>query len=264
LCLHVTGKRHDGQHLLESLVVFPDIGDRLEIRAARRHGLKVTGPFGLNLSSGDDNLVTRAARLMNAGAFTIELEKNLPVAAGIGGGSADAAATIRGIVSLTGVPVPPIADLAMLGADIPVCMASKPAIMRGVGDEVTPAPKLPSVWTLLVNAGQTVATGAVFAALKKVDNAPMNTPVWNAALPDSLFDYLRVQRNDLQTAACAVCPIIADVLGEIAALPECQLARMSGSGGTCFGLFSNQNAAEKAARILCGRFPDWWVTVAAV
>ena len=248
LALHVTGRRDDGYHLLDSLVAFADVGDRVTL-AEGPLTLAIDGPFGAGLSSGD-NLCLRAAGLAG-GEARIALTKNLPVASGIGGGSADAAAVLRGMARM-GHPIPK--DIWRLGADVPVCLSSNPARMSGIGEEVTPLPALPSMPLVLVNPGVPVATPQVFAALDRRDNAPL-PPI--PAFPDaaSLVEWLGTTRNDLQAAAISIAPVIADVLQSLTATGA-GFARMSGSGATCFGFFDNPASAGKAADAL--RQHGWW------
>lgn len=261
LCLHVTGRRADGLHLLDSIVVFPEIGDVLTASPAEDFQLRIDGPFGQGLSSGADNLITRAARLMSDNGAAITLEKNLPIASGIGGGSSDAAACVRLLAEMWGIPYPSISALAALGADIPVCMAQRPARMRGIGEVLSPLPELPEFWVVLVNAGEAVETGAVFGAMACRDNAEI------AGIPESFTDtadfvkFLSAQRNDMEAAAIGICPLIGEVLDALAAT-GCALSRMSGSGGTCFGVFGKAELADEAADALTAAHPDWWVVAA--
>ncbi len=265
LYLHVVGKRADGYHLLDSLAVFAGVHDRLAL--AERgvpFSLSLEGRFGAALSGEDPsgNLVIRAARALlgDEGGPALRLDKALPVASGIGGGSADAAAALRLILASRPDRDPGQDGLhaiaTALGADVPVCLAQKPARMRGVGEILDPAPVLPPVFMVLVNCGQAVSTPAVFRA-----RAPGFTP--EAVLPDAWPDAramaadLALLRNDLEDAAIALCPEIRVVLDAIAAEPGCLLARMSGSGATCFGLFATQAEAERAAAAL--ERPGWWV-----
>ncbi len=240
LHLHVTGRRADGYHLLDSLVVFADVGDT--VAAAPGEGLTLTidGPFAAGLTAGADNLVLRAARRLAEATgvradAALRLTKRLPVASGIGGGSADAAAALRVLGRLLGVEVP--AGLAAeLGADVPVCLASRPALMRGVGEVLEAAPPLPALGLLLVNPGVAVSTQAVFARREPGCTPACTLPAAWASVAE-LADWLRGLRNDLEAPARALCPEIGQVLDAIEALPGCRLARMSGSGATCFGLF---------------------------
>lgn len=262
LALHVTGQRADGYHLLDSLVVFTKLGDVVHgSDATGGVSLAVTGPEAADLSGAGDNLVLRAARLMQAKGLALTLEKHLPVASGIGGGSADAAASLRLIARLTAQPLPK--DVLSLGADVPVCLASLPCRMQGIGETVTPVPPLPQMAMVLVNPRVAVSTPAVFAALASKHNAPMPKvlPEW----PDfaGFIAWLAAQRNDLQDPACARVPEIADVLRALDA-QGCALARMSGSGATCFGLFPDLAAANVAAAEIARAQPDWWVRPSAL
>lgn len=257
LCLHVTGQRADGYHLLDSFVVFCDIGDQIDVAAADDLRLAIDGPHSANLAASDDNLVLRAARLMQSRA-AIRLTKNLPVSSGIGGGSADAAATLRALARLTGKPLPDAAAVLSLGADVPVCLAGTPLRMQGVGEKISPAPPLPETYVLLANPGIGVATPAVFKALAEKNNAALPAiPAFDA--PADLADWLRQQRNDLEPAATRLVPEIAMVKAAIAAQPGCLIARMSGSGATCFGLFAKAEQAKAAAQALRHAQPHWWL-----
>ena len=271
LFLHLRGRRADGYHLLDSLAVFPAIGDRLTVvpdsGAGQGLSLKITGRFGAGLSLGPDNLVLRAARALAAAHglepdTALRREKHLPVASGIGGGSSDAAAALRLLSRLWGVPIPDGLALT-LGADVPVCLtAPQPRCMAGIGEHLTPAPPMPEFWMVLANPGVAVATGVVFAAVKQRDNPPGPPPPQSgfADFP-ALRDWLTDQRNDLQSAAISVCPPIAGVL---AALADAPLARMSGSGATCFALHGCETDAKAQAERLRRAHPAWWVVAAAV
>jgi len=263
LFLHVVGRRADGYHLLDSLAVFPAIGDRLRAAPDDRLSLALEGPFASTLQAEADNLVLRAARLLaNASGITpgarLVLEKNLPIASGIGGGSADAAAALRLLARLWNVPVP-LALAAALGADVPVCLAQTPARMSGAGEVLSPAPTLPHFGIVLANPGIAVATPAVFRARAAAGLAFSA----QAVLPSGWLDMPAMARdlaattNDLQDAAIALCPEIGTLLATLAALPGCRLARMSGSGATCFALFDTPGIAERSAAALV--HPGWWV-----
>ncbi|MEM9147004.1 MAG: 4-(cytidine 5'-diphospho)-2-C-methyl-D-erythritol kinase [Pseudomonadota bacterium] len=265
LSLHLRGRRPDGYHLLDSLVVFPGIGDRLSVEDGTGLSLSLGGPFGDALPADGDNLVLRAAAglagpLPDRGA-AIRLEKTLPIASGIGGGSADAAAALRLLVRHWGCAMPE--GLALrLGADVPVCLASTPQIMQGIGEQLTPAPRMPGFWAVLVNPMVSVPTGAVFAAVERRDNPPGPAAPregWRDLA--ALRAWLTLQRNDLEPAAIRCCPIVAEVLE---ALAEAPLARMSGSGATCFALHETEAAALAAADRLRGARPGWWVAAAPV
>jgi len=250
LSLHITGKRADGYHLLDSIVVFPDYGDLLRRNAG---GLSISGPFGPGLSL-EKNLVCDAAALLGC-APNIHLEKNLPIASGIGGGSADAAAALR-LLAKEDVP-----DGLSLGADVPACVISKPLRMQGIGEQLSLLPQLPEYAIVLVNNGEPVSTAAVFAALDATDNPP------GMALPRGLntaefFSFIASLRNDMQPAALKISQGISEVLASLKSQPSCALARMSGSGGTCFGLFETLAEAERAAEDIRRRQSDWWVVAA--
>jgi 4-diphosphocytidyl-2-C-methyl-D-erythritol kinase len=266
LYLHVTGRRADGYHLLDSLVAFADVGDRLTAEPAAELSLAVSGPEAAALDGPhEDNLVLRAARLLAehaaiAGGAAIHLEKHLPVAAGIGGGSSDAAATLRALSSLWRAPVAE-RDLlrlgARLGADVPACLVGRPVWIGGAGEQVEPAPALPPAGILLANPRKPLPTAAVFAARRGPFGAagrfaPMPT---NAA---GLAAALSSRRNDLAEAVTALVPEIAELLASLARLPGALIARMSGSGATCFALFADRAAAERAGDALAAARAEWW------
>jgi 4-diphosphocytidyl-2-C-methyl-D-erythritol kinase len=256
LFLHVTGRRDDGYHLLDSLVVFAGIGDVLHAEPASKLSLSITGPFGAALTCEPDNLVLRAARALGGNGVRLTLEKNLPVASGIGGGSADAAAALRLLCRLWKLAPPDLPGIAMtLGADVPVCLAGRPSRMGGVGERLDPAPSIPGCGLVLVNPGVAVATADVFRARRGGWSAPAELP---HAWPDvgTMAQDLRKLRNDLQPPATALQPAIGDVIAALAATPGCRLARMSGSGATCFGLFDDPVVAVQVAARL--RRPGWW------
>jgi 4-diphosphocytidyl-2-C-methyl-D-erythritol kinase len=256
LFLHVLGRRADGYHLLDSLAVFAGVGDRLTAEPAASLSLAITGPFGAGLSAGADNLVLRAARALGSGGARLVLDKHLPVASGIGGGSADAAATLRLLARLWRLDVSMEATALSLGADVPVCLGRRTARMGGIGEALAPAPTLPKCGLLLVNPGMAVATADVFRARSGGFSAPAVLPAsWPNA--EAMAGDLRAATvNDLQAPALALCPLIGAVLAAIEAAGDCLLARMSGSGATCFGLYRDAAAAE-AAR---ARLPalGWW------
>ena len=257
LFLHVTGKRADGYHLLDSLVVFAGIGDRLHAEPSDGLSLVVTGPFAAGLDAEGDNLVLRAARALADAAgiapnAALRLEKNLPVASGIGGGSADAAAALRLLSRLWSVALDPASMHRIaerLGADVPVCLAGHPTRMRGVGEQLDPAPALPAYGMVLVNPGVALGTADVFRARRAAFSAPAELPgKWNSAA--AMATGLRGLTNDLQPPAIALRPIVGHVLAALTARPGCLLSRMSGSGATCFGLFPDpEQAARQAAAV---------------
>ena len=266
LYLHVTGRRADGYHELDSLVTFTALADTLEIAPSDTFALTVSGPFAGTLDAGD-NLATRAAaalaeRLGRPADVRIALQKHIPVAAGLGGGSADAAAVLRGLAQLWRLGpahTDNLREIALgLGADVPVCLDSRAAYMAGIGEALSVPPPLPPCGVLLVNPGVPVPTGPVFAARRGPFSAAdrfCETPTDAPALAS----LLRTRRNDLEPPARALVPEIDRVLARLAAAPGCLLARMTGSGGTCFGLFENEPAAADAASGIASDRPGWWV-----
>ena len=263
LALHVTGRRADGYHLLDSLVVFVDIGDAVTLQRSDRLSLQVAGPQAGRVPAGDDNLVLRAARLIG-GTVALTLDKRLPVASGLGGGSADAAAALRGIARLCGLPLPTAAAVLGLGADVPVCLAGQPVRMTGIGEALTPWGGVPHGWLVLVNPGIAVATPEVFGQLDRRDNPPLPDVLPGFATVAELARFLQGQRNDLQPPALRQAPVIGGVLAALDSVAGCHLARMSGSGATCFGLFADGAGAEAAAAAVRSAWPDWWVAAGAM
>jgi 4-diphosphocytidyl-2-C-methyl-D-erythritol kinase len=264
LALHVTGRRDDGYHLLDSLVVFARLGDRVSVQRAETDSFAVTGPFAADVPEDVDNLVLRARdRLRTAagdGAFpvAIRLDKNLPVASGLGGGSSDAAAALRELAGLWHVPAAALAAVAArLGADVPMCVKARPLLAKGIGQDIAPARipfQLPMV---LVNPGMPVSTPAVFAALQNRENKEMPAlPALSSAA--SLVGWLRITRNDLEAPAQAIAPEIGAALAALTARGA-RLARMSGSGATCFGIFGDAEAATRAADRIRRDRPGWFV-----
>ena len=268
LALHITGQRKDGYHLLDSLVVFSEFGDRVKVspvHSASANGinLSISGPFGEGLEAGANNLVFRAAsalkgQLENEGIdcvnVEIGLEKNLPVASGIGGGSADAAAVLLALQELWRGEHD-LSDLALaIGADVPMCLYSRPLLASGIGEEISLLENAKPLHLVLVNSGQTISTPTVFAKLVEKANSPIKDFVQAGFLEVS---ELKKLRNDLQSSAIALVPEIRQVLTTIKD-EGAVLARMSGSGATCFGIFET---AEKASRAECNiskKFPNWW------
>ncbi|NND17486.1 MAG: 4-(cytidine 5'-diphospho)-2-C-methyl-D-erythritol kinase [Silicimonas sp.] len=264
LTLHVTGQRDDGYHLLDSLVTFAFVGDRLTLAAADDFSLNVTGPFADDVPTDASNLISRAADLMGLPA-AITLEKNLPVASGLGGGSADAAAAMKGLAQIHNRSLPERDAQLALGADVPVCMIGGTVRVRGIGDRLEPLSVSSTSWPMvLVNPGVAVATSDVFSRLASKDNPPMDDPFALGPafdLMDEFFDWLAGQRNDLEAPAREIAPVIGDVLASIAAQPGCRLARMSGSGATCFGVFGDDALAAEAAMQISAEKPRWWVVL---
>ncbi len=244
LTLHVTGQRADGYHLLDSLVVFADVGDRLTYASGAELRLSVTGAFAEGVPTDARNLVWQAAELCGWTGH-ISLEKNLPHGAGIGGGSSDAAAVLRDLGG-------PLSRAAELGADVPVCLSFVPQRMRGIGEVLDAAPAVPALDLVLVNPGVHVPTPEVFTALQQKENAPMEQIFPGGDFPG----WLAAQRNDLQAPAVACAPQITEAL---AALNDAQLVRMSGSGATCFGIYGDVASARAAADQIAKAHPNWWV-----
>jgi 4-diphosphocytidyl-2-C-methyl-D-erythritol kinase len=265
LYLHIIGRRADGYHLVDSLVGFADIGDRLSARSAASLTLAVTGTEAAELGAGEDNLVLRAARLLArhagiAANAAIHLEKNLPVAAGLGGGSSDAAAALRMLLVLWRVSLDEAALRRLglaLGADLPVCLHGGPAWVGGIGDEIEPAPGLPEAGILLVNPRRTLPTAAVFAARLGGFGAPARFSPMPADAA-RMARALAARGNDLTEAAIGLVPEIAAALAALAGLEGTLLARMSGSGASCFALFADRAAAEAARTQLAAGYPQWW------
>jgi len=260
LTLHVTGQRSDGYHLLDSLVAFANVGDQIKVRPGNGLTLTISGPEAENLSADDDNLVLRAARLFRCDqGAQIDLIKNLPVASGIGGGSADAAATLKALARLWDRPLPDMDAILGLGADLPVCLTEGSARMRGIGDDIMPVPALPEYLGLvLINPRVEVSTQAVFRRLENKRNEPMQTTIPAFTDAQSFGAWLKDQRNDLQIPAIAQAPVIGDVLDVLSA-EKPLLARMSGSGATCFGLYATGYEAKAIGGLLREKHPDWWV-----
>lgn len=281
LFLDVIGRRTDGYHLLESLVVFVAVGDRLTVEPADTLTLSIEGPFAGALSDvgsnsgtgtdiGSDNLILRAARALrdaysiNAGA-RMTLEKNLPVSSGIGGGSSDAAAALRILCALWEVEPGPtrLARIALsLGADIPVCLNARPAMMSGVGEILDDVAAPPRCGVVLVNAREGVSTPAVFAARKGAFSDPAG---WDdPAAFERFVNALRLRKNDLFESAVSVSPVIGEVVNALAASDDCALARLSGSGGTCFGIYRTDAQAAAAAMQIGADHPEWWCVATAI
>jgi 4-diphosphocytidyl-2-C-methyl-D-erythritol kinase len=270
LTLAVLGRRADGYHLLDSLVVFAGIADRLMLAPGATLSLKVRGETAREAGPLDDNLVLKAARALAAqvpglklGRFT--LEKRLPVAAGLGGGSSDAAAALRLLVKANrlkagGAPVTKIAP--SIGADVPVCIDPRPRRMRGIGEVLSAPLKMPKLAAVMVNPGVAVPTRDVFMKLGLEPGGPVRRAAPARALPrgaEAFVEYLSKHGNDLEAPAIEVQPVIARVLADIRESKGCLLARMSGSGATCFGIFASPRAAQAAAQNLSAAQPKWWV-----
>lgn len=267
LALHVTGRRDDGYHLLESLTVFTRFGDRLQAFPSDEDGFSVSGRYAEDAPADGGNLVLKARDALRAATrvhdtppVTIALEKNLPVASGIGGGSSDAAAALRLLARLWNLDISG-AELARiglsLGADVPMCLAARPLVARGVGEDVATLPSFPPLGLVLVNPGVAVSTPQVFAGLRKRDNPPL-PPLSRHLDFHSLRNWLETTRNDLEPAAGEIQPAIGAALRALRKA-DAGFARMSGSGATCFGLFETGNVAKRAAAAIRARHPDWFV-----
>jgi 4-diphosphocytidyl-2-C-methyl-D-erythritol kinase len=270
LSLRVLGRRNDGYHALESIVAFADVGDCLTLTSQPTFGLNITGPFATAIGRAPaDNLIVKtmskvAAAHPDMTGGHVRLEKNLPVAAGLGGGSADAAAMLR-LLQRANPSIPPTFDwqaiAASLGADVPVCLRSTVAHMSGIGEVVDPLPPLPPAFAVLANPRVPLVTAAVFRALNA---PPLSQPADETSSPqafasfDALICALETLSNDLEVPARKICPQVADVLDALRCLDGARLVRMSGSGPTCFALFATADAARASAGALRAAHPGWW------
>jgi 4-diphosphocytidyl-2-C-methyl-D-erythritol kinase len=276
LALHVLGRRADGYHLIDSLVVFADIGDTLRVTPRDEALVKLTvdGPFAEDLAGStrpEDNLVVRAADELVAafprrrlGGVRLHLTKRLPVASGLGGGSADAAAALRlldrlwdlraGLSKLTEIGV-------RLGADVPMCLVSRPLHAEGIGERIRVAPSIPMLHLLLVQPGVQVATRNVFRRLPPGERSPMWPLPARFASTIEFAQWLRMARNDLREPAIAEAKVIGTVIKAVSSDPDCLFANLSGSGASVFGIFNSRAAAERAAARIHAKRPNWWVAV---
>ena len=269
LYLHVIGLRNDGYHLLDSLVAFTDVGDEICVDVGRDLSLEIIGPFADDLKMGKENSIIKAALLLASSAgidaeAAIRLTKNLPVASGIGGGSMDAAATLN--VLQTHWNLSPRREILFgiaeqLGADVPVCLEGDACFIGGIGEKLSLAPVLPDSWVVLVNPGVSVLTQEVFkrhigpfSGTSRFDQAPKDTP--------ALAELLLERSNDLTDAAMEVAPVIDSVVKALTNAEGALIARLSGSGATCFGLFEFENEAQAAAKALVKTYPSWWIRAA--
>lgn len=271
LYLHVTGRREDGLHLLDSLVVFADVGDTLTLAPAPSFSLTRGGPMAPALTHADaDDLVVRSVRAMEAefgrsADFAIRLDKHLPVAAGIGGGSADAAAALRLVARHWDVPANEARLYALaerLGADVPVCLADRASRVGGIGERLSPVDGFPALPAVLVNPNEPVATAAVFRALagRPAPSAGTDAPVLpSRPSREAVFAVLEGTRNDLESPARTLCPSVGAVIAALSGRRGALAARMSGSGATCFALFADDASAREAAASLAREHPEWWV-----
>lgn len=276
LTLHVAGQRADGYHLLDSIVAFADVGDDLFIQIGNTLSVTTEGPEAAAVPADMNNLVLQVARLFKdmPGASFL-LTKRLPVSSGIGGGSADAAAAFRGLMTFwSGGEVaaelyephrtPMSKALLKLGADIPMCLLSQAARIGGIGEEISPLPGMPPIDAVLVNPRRAVSTPAVFGAMQERSSPAMAQTLPSFAGFNDFVLWLAGQRNDMQSAAIALEPSIATVLTALQSDESCRLARMSGSGATCFGLYQGADAAKAAADTLQLNHPDWWVVATKI
>lgn len=273
LDLRVTGRRADGYHELDSLVVFPSVGDLLTFEPAPDLSLQIDGPNAVSLQgeAPEQNLVLQAAHRLRVRAGVecgarITLTKNLPVAAGLGGGSADAAACLSGLMALWKLDIDPktLMDIGLgLGADVPVCLASSPCFLTGIGETVEPVEEFPALWMVLINPGIALSTPQVFAARKggyaPARDASNSYSGHRGRDLEALLEMLSKSSNDLEAAAVSLVPQIEDCLSELRKSKACLLARMSGSGASCFGLFATPEEAAESARAIKAVQQGWWV-----
>lgn len=267
LTLTVLGRRTDGYHELESLVTFADLHDVVTLELGTEGSVTVTGPFAQHIAG--ENLLVRALTLLRdteprLGLGSVSLEKNLPVAAGLGGGSADAAALLRAVRQANpkyAADVPWLDIAARLGADVPVCLGAQPAVMCGIGEKIAPVPRLPQANAVIVNPRQPLPTADVFRALNATPAASLQS---SPVPPDlhhlsDLLDFMRARGNDLEAPATRLLPAIGEIKAALETQPGCLLAAMSGSGPTCFGIFADQAQARLAADRIAGAHSGWWV-----
>ena len=257
LTLHVTGQRGDGYHVLDSLVLFANVGDRLWLNPDKALSIAVSGPFAQGVPTDETNLVWRAAELANWTGH-IHLEKNLPHGAGIGGGSSDAAAVLRLCAGGIASAQQQTSAVKSLGADVPVCFHGAAQRMRGIGEVLSPLPDFPPLWAVLVNSGAIVPTPPVFKALVQKQNPPMPEILPTFGSAQEVAHWLTQMRNDLEEPAISVAPEIKTVLSLLADTDGALMTRMSGSGATCFALYDGQEQAVTAAHQLAMAKPNWW------
>jgi len=269
LFLEITGVRDDGYHFIDSLMGFLDLGDDIELRPSDTLSLALDGPYADKAPAGEDNLAVRAVRRLEAHAgralpVAIRIEKSIPAGAGLGGGSADAAAVLRGMRDLYGLPVSDaeLAELGLsLGADVPACLASGPVLVSGIGERVAEAVSVPDLYLVLVHPGVSLSTPDVY---RSYDRNHTNCSCCGSSsgrmfMPISQIDAIAQRRNDLENAAIELEPLIVSVLGRLSGTRGCQLARMSGSGTACFGIYGDEDRARAACAELQAEFPGWWV-----
>ena len=264
LYLHIIGKRADGYHNLDSLVAFPEIGDEILVSPSNSINLKITGKSKKELNE-KENLILKAIKLLKnrkMGA-DIHLIKETPISAGLGGGSSNAAVTLKLLSKLWNVPLPPINELVLLGADIPVCMDWRLQRMQGIGEKNSFVVSPDSLWIVLLNNGDRVPTSTVFQSVTQNEfSGLVNVPRLNEK--NILIKFLKSTGNDLERAAIKNFPIIDDLINSLNLTSGCLIARMSGSGSTCFGLYEKKDEAEKAKKHLLNKFPNAWIKVAKI
>ena len=264
LYLHIIGKRADGYHNLDSLVAFPEIGDEILVSPSNSINLKITGKSKKELNE-KENLILKAIKLLKnrkMGA-DIHLIKDTPISAGLGGGSSNAAVTLKLLSKLWNVPLPPINELVLLGADIPVCMDWRLQRMQGIGEKNSFVVSPDSLWIVLLNNGDRVPTSTVFQGVTQNEfSGLVNVPRLNEK--NILIKFLKSTRNDLEKSAIKNYPAINDLINSLNLTSGCLVARMSGSGSTCFGLYEKKDEAEKAKKHLLNKFPNAWIKVAKI
>lgn len=272
LYLHVTGKRSDGYHLLDTLMVPVDFHDVITLSESDSFSLSVEGEFAGKLPSQKDNIVTRAVELLAKRAqkqtnLAIHIQKNIPIGAGMAGGSADAAATLRALNQFwqLGYSLEELAETAIqVGADVPFCLYQHPAFVSGIGEVITPITEFPEMFAVLVNPRIHVDTPSVFQAGIQTMSGTVKKP---ATLPNTLADwipFLQKQQNDLVENACLQAPVIPEIISLLQHTSDCLLAQMSGSGATCFGLFENHQQAQNVMSQLKRSYPQWWCTATKI
>ena len=265
LSLHVVGKRSDGYHCLDSLVAFPRVGDEISMEPSRNIDFTVVGRFADELKS-KENLVLSAINLLNhdGKGASIILNKDLPISAGLGGGSSNAALVLRMLTKLWQQPLPSMNSLISLGSDVPACLDWHLKRMQGRGEileKVMEPPKPPTIWIVLANNREKVSTGIIFNAVQTSNNEGLGIlPIFKTA--EIFLNYLHGQRNDLEAPALKLFPQIRTLLNAIRNTSGCKISRMSGSGATCFGLFLKESDAQKASQDLAKSFPKAWIRVA--
>ena len=264
LYLHIIGKRADGYHNLDSLVAFPEIGDEILVSPSNSINLKITGKFKKELNK-KENLILKAIKLLksrNMGA-DIHLRKDTPISAGLGGGSSNAAVTLKLLSKLWNAPLPCFNELVLIGADIPVCMDWRLQRMQGIGEKNSLIVSPDSLWIVLLNNGDRVPTGTIFQCMtQKEFSGLVNIPRLNDKR--NLIKFLKSTGNDLEKAAIKMYPAIKNLINSLYTTSGCLIARMSGSGSTCFGLYEKKNEAEKAKKNLLKKFPNAWIKVAKI